>query len=534
MNKNLKEKIKNLPASCGVYIFKDKNANVIYVGKAKNIKKRVSSYFLDKAEGKTLVLIKNIADIETIITNNELEALILESNLIKKHYPKYNVLLKEASKERYVVITNEEFPRLLIVRKNREGRIKKIVGKIYGPFLFGDPKALFIKTLRKIFKIRTCNKMPKKVCLQYYLGNCDGPCEKKISKEEYNKNIQKLKEILEDEQKMLEYIEELKVKMLEEAKNKNFEKAITLRNAIESLENLLTRQNIEKISNLNEDYIAIIKEGNRIYAQVWKMIRGVICGREKYSFESLEEDYLEEFIKGYYQTNPIPSKIFINKLPRNRKLIEKYLSHNANREVKILDATKSKSKNLIELILKNLFLELSAGGTDIAVIELKKALDMQKYPIRIECFDISNLGQEAIVGSMVRFDNAKPSKENYRRFKIKTTKTQNDFQSIKEIVYRRYKRLKQEGKEYPDMILIDGGINQLRAAKRALDELGLDIELFSFEKQNELIYSAKDYKPLDIKNYKEAFLLIKYLIREAHRFALEYNKKIRDKKFETN
>ncbi|MCX8163250.1 MAG: excinuclease ABC subunit UvrC [Candidatus Micrarchaeota archaeon] len=527
MEDELKIKIKNLPKESGVYIFKNKDNEVIYVGKAKNIKKRVLSYFSKEQSGKTLVLVKNIADIESIITNNEYEALLLESNLIKKYYPKYNVHLKDASKERYVVITNEDYPRLLILRKNRVGRIKKISGKIYGPFLFGDPKALFIKTLRKIFKIRICNTMPKKVCLQYYLGNCDGPCEGKITKEEYQKNVEKLKEILEDENKIVEYIEEMKNKMIEEAKQQNFEKAIIIRDSITSLENLISRQNIEKTAAANEDYIVIVQDGKKIYAQIWRMIRGVISQREKFSFEIMEEDGGEEFIKRYYQNNFIPNKIFINKLPKSKKLLEKYLSQLSKKEVRIVDGIKSKNKNLIELILKNINIEKAKGGIDLAVIELKEALKLNNYPINIECFDISNLGKEAIVGSMVRFENAKPKQEEYRRFKIKTTEIQNDFQSIKEIVFRRYFKLKLEKKPYPDLVLIDGGINQLRAAQQALEELGIELELFSFEKQNELIYSTKNLQPIDIHTFKEAFLLIKHLIKEAHRFALEYNKKLR-------
>jgi excinuclease ABC subunit C len=537
MDNSIKNKIiKNLPTTSGVYIFKNKSGEIIYIGKAKNIKKRVLSYFSKENQTpKTAVLVKKIAIIDTIITDNEYEALLLESSLIKQYYPKYNVQLKDASKQKYVLITDEKFPRLLIVRRNREGKIIGPKGRVYGPFIYGEARSLFIRDLRKIFKIRICGaRMPKKVCLQYYLGNCDGPCENKVSKEEYNKNILKVEEILQSQEKLILYIEKLKEEMKKEAQEMNYEKALNIRKKIEALENLLNKQKIEKTDEKNEDYIFISQEKGKVYVQVWRMIRGVIRDREKFSFDITQEDPIEEFLKNYYQNNFIPKKIYIEPLPKEKELIGKYLSYLAQKQVQIIKGSRTKeAKDIIELIAKNVQAQKAKGGIDISIIKMQKVLGLLKPPIIIESIDISNLRDEAIVGSVIRFENAEPKKEDYRRYKIKWTEKQNDFFAIYEVVYRRYKRLKLENKNnYPDLILIDGGLNQLNAAKKALTQVGLDIPLFSFEKQNELVYDAKTLKPIQINKNSDEFLLLKKCISQAHRFALEYNRKIRSKKIE--
>jgi len=520
--------LKNLPKEPGVYIFKNEKDEVIYVGKSKNIKKRVLSYFKEDKNPKTKVLVKNIKNIETILTDNEYEALLLESNLIKKYYPKYNVLLKDTSKEIYVVITAEDFPRVLTIRKNRSGLIKQ-KGKIYGPFLSSDIKKV-VSILRKMFKIRTCKIMPKKVCLQYYLGNCDGPCEGKISQSQYNENVNKLNELLSDEINLLNYLNFLEQEMKKYSQNLEFEKALALRNSINSLRYLLNKQKIEKSDPKNEDYVALQEDNNKVYVQVWKMRNGVICGREKFRFEIMDEDPAEEFIKRYYNASNTPTKIYLNKIPKEKAILEKYLKEQALHHVEIKNGLKRKeSRDLLELILKNIYLEKQKGGIDLSIIQLQKELDLLKPPLIIEAFDISNLKNQGIVAGMVRFENASPNKNEYRKFKIRTTQTQNDFQSIREVVFRRYNRLKTENKRYPDMVLIDGGIGQLSAAKDALEELDIQIPLFSFDKEKELIHFIKNNRFESKKLTQESTMFIKNIINNVHRFALSYNKKIRSK-----
>ena len=520
-----------IPNTCGIYLFRDNENKIIYVGKAKKLKSRISSYFRKNVDRpKTAALVKKIANVEFIITDSEEEAIILESNMIKKHYPKYNLTLRDNSPTAYALITDEKFPRLMIVRKDRNGIIHGPKGKAYGPFMRGSSKGFLFGVLRKAFKIRTCSKMPKKLCLQHHIGNCTGPCEEKISEKKYKENIKQAEKILKDPKSIDKYLEKLQKQMKTASKNKEFEKAIKIRNAWRALSGLTNKMKIDELKDKDEDYIVIWEDNGFAKVQVWKMIHGVIRDREKYDFEYVEKDPLESFLSRYYEMNNIPKNIYVNKKIENLESLESHLLRIRTSAVHInLVPSRGNKKELIDLIEKNIILE-KAGNADPALIRLQKELNLQKIPYVIECFDISNLGKEDVVASMVQLVNAVPKKSNYRKFKIRTVRGQDDFGSIKEVVFRRYRRIRDEGEPMPDIILIDGGIGQLHAAKNALDQLELNIPLFSLAKRNEEIYGLDFLEPLVLAKNNDALHVLQRARDEAHRFAIKYNRSLRKRR----
>lgn len=523
---------KAIPDLPGVYQFKDKEGQIIYIGKAKNLKKRVASYFVKNPESaKTAALVKKISDIDFIVTDSEFEAIMLESNLIKKHYPKFNVLLKDSSPQSYALITDEDFPRVMIVRKDRKGKIRGPKGRAYGPIMKGSGKGLIINVLRKAFRIRTCGSpMPKRLCLQYHMGNCDGPCEMRISERDYNRNIKKVEDLLKNSENIERYVHKIEQDMKTAAKKKDFEKAIKLRSAYYALGSLSNRLKVDDVKDRDEDYIAIWEEKGYARVQIWKKIHGVIRDREKYGFEFTQEDPLDVFMRRYYENNQIPKTIVVNRLPEDSEALEEHLVRLREGAVHIEKSpSRGTKKELIGLIEKNILME-KAGNADPALIRLQKELRLPKVPIVIECFDISNLGDTYVVGSMVQFVNAMPRKNSYRKFKIRSVLGQDDFGSIKEVVFRRYRRLIDEGQPMPDLVLIDGGLGQLHAAKEALEQLELDLPLFSLAKKEELVFGVDLLVPIKMAKNNEALHVLQRARDEAHRFAINYNRKLRRKK----
>jgi len=520
---------RTIPHEPGIYIYKDLKGDIIYIGKAKDLKKRISSYFAKKKQwDKVAALVKKIASVDFIIVDSEEEAILLESNMIKEHYPKYNVSLRDNSPLTYALITNEEFSRLLIVRKDRHGKIRGPPGKAFGPFLAGSGKGLVLGLLRKAFKIRTCGSpMPRKVCLQYHLGNCDGPCEKKISGEEYNVGVGKISSILSNQENVGKYMDEMEVDMKKESTKLNFEKAIQIRNAWRALSGLSGRTKVDEIADRDEDYVVIVDEGGRARVQLWKMIHGVIRNRQKYEFEYAIEDTVSTFLSRYYEQNKIPRNIYLNKIPEDKEALENHLERIRGGAVNLNRfPSKGNRAELGQLIEKNILME-KAGGADLSVVRLQRELNLPKLPYIIECFDVSNLGEKDVVASMVRFANGQPRKSDYRKFRIRTVEGQDDFASIKEAVFRRYRRLLDEGEPLPDIVLIDGGLGQLHAAKNALEQLDVEIPLFSLAKKEELVYGVNLMLPVRMSRNNEALQVLQRARDEAHRFAISYNRKLR-------
>jgi excinuclease ABC subunit C len=473
-------------------------------------------------------MVSQASSLEFIITDSESEALLLESSLIKRHYPKYNIDLKDSEKFTYILITDEEFPRMLLVRRSRGGKFSA-KGKIYGPFVSRSAYVLVASTLRKIFKLRTCRLNQKRPCLQYHLGFCMGTCAGLVTPEEYGKQVEKLEAVLSGGKRLEALLGEMEGEMKSASQKKNFERALELRNAISSLSSLLEQQKIEAGNERDEDFIAILLHEGKAYAQAFKQMGGVIRDRKKYEFPvPISGDALAEFLPIFYEAGGIPRNVYVEQAPDSKSAIEEYLSGKRGGPVSILTPEKGDKKKLLELLRKNILLEIS-GKADPALVELQHELELPSLPRVIECFDISSLYGTSVVGSMVQFVNGKPNKSNYRRFRIRTVEGQDDFASMKEIVFRRYYRIKMEKSQPPDLVLIDGGAGQLNSALSALSELQLPIPCVSLAKEFEEIYHPDRSEPLRLPRSSPALKVLQYARDEAHRFGIRYHRLLRKK-----
>ncbi|MGH9890241.1 MAG: excinuclease ABC subunit UvrC [Nitrososphaeraceae archaeon] len=536
--------VKDIPADPGVYLMKDNTGNIIYIGKAKNLKKRVFSYFSKSysngsgrkdANWKTQKLIAKIADIEFVTTDNEIEAFLLESNLIKRYRPLFNIELKDQQRYTYLKLTQELFPRLLVARRNRRGEFGGPKGKIFGPFVRGSSKFLTVGLLRKLFKIRICNRLPKKPCLQYFMKNCDAPCIKNVTELQYLKNVMSLQDILSGRSSVSKFMMEMQEEMRKAAELQQYEKAKDIRDTLRRLENLRIKQNMEKVSHKNafdEEYIGIMKDKKKGVAHLILLSRkrGVIMDRRKFDFELVGDNSLGTFLLQYYTSVPsVPRYIYVNEEPESKEALEASLEKLCEHQVRIVKISNNfhnkEKKELMNMVVRNL--ELSGQEwNQHSLRELKRELKLGTIPSIIDCFDISNFGTSFAVGSRTRFLDAKPYKEGYRRFKIKTVFNQNDFAMIYEIVSRSYSSI--SGKDQlPDLIVVDGGRGQLRSALDAINKLGLDIPCISLAKEKEEIYTHLLKQPIRLPNTSEALMLLRHIRDEAHRFGLQYNIKLR-------
>ena len=514
-----------IPTNPGIYLMKDSDGKVIYIGKAKNLRNRVKSYFLKNQNYKTQKLVENIADIEFVLTDNESEAFLLESNMIKKYRPMFNIELKDQQRYTYLRISDEKYPRLLVARRTRDGKFLG-KGKTCGPFTQGSSKLLTIGTLRKAFQIRICKTLPKKVCLEYHLGNCEGPCEFKDAQERYPKHVAALEEVLKGKNQTKIFTKKLEEEMHQAAKLQQFERAKDIRDTLIRLDSLQTGQKMEYIKNSDEEYFGIGVKAQTATVMNFRMINGVIRDSDKYFFDLVGDNSFSNFIFQYYSTHKIPKFIFVNEIPDDKKLLESLLSEQTGFSVKISVPVKGKKKDILNLILKNIELIHSKGG-EPGLVELKEILSLPVIPNIIECFDISNHGADFAVGSMSRFVDGKPNKSGYRKFKIKTISGRDDFAMIGEVIKRRYYRLLEEDSEMPDLIVIDGGKGQLSAATRSLESLGLKLPCVSLAKENEEIFVPKKKNSIVIPKYKSSLKILQHARDETHRFGVAYNRTLR-------
>ncbi len=508
----------SLPHQPGCYLFKDNKGIIIYIGKAKNLKKRVSSYFQKSHDdAKTKQLVSRIKSYEIFITNSEVEALILENNLIKKHMPKYNINLKDSKRYAYITIQEEKFPRLLIARK----RLGK--GKFFGPFTSGQTRDYVLEVLKRAFKLRTCNKFPKKECLRYHIKLCDAPCTNKISEKEYDENIKHIELILKGN--ISEIIKKLKINMKKASDNLQFERALDLRNKLQAIKWLQEKQTMERNKIINEDVINYIIKDGIVNLSLLNIAKGIVINKQSFEFD-YTEDFLEEFIRRYYEDNKIPKEIILTKKISESTI--KYIEQLRKTKVKITIPKIGEKKTLLKIIIKNIEIEQFKGQEGLN--ELKKVLKLQEEPKIIECFDISHLGGTSTVASMVQFKDGKENKSEYRRFKIRTVEGIDDFKSIAEVVRRRYTRLVKEKKEFPNLIIIDGGKGQLSFAMKELAKLSLKIPTISIAKRDEEIFFPGLSFPLKLNKKNKGILLLQRIRDEAHRFAITYNRLLRKKK----
>ena len=515
-----------IPLHPGIYIMKDSDDKILYIGKAKNLKNRVKSYFLKNQNYKTQKLVEKIRDIEFVLTDNEEEAFLLEANMIKRYRPPYNIELKDQQRYTYLRITNEQYPHLMVARRTRTGEFLG-GGRVYGPFTRGSSKMLSIGLLRKTFKIRICKKLPKEACLEYHLGNCEAPCEFKQAQENYGKNIAELESILKGKQRLEDFVNKLDLEMKQASESRQYERAKEIHDTLQRLSSLQIKQNMETSRvGSDEEYFGIKIKDQTAYVMSFRLANGVIKDRNKFSFDLVADNSFSSFLSQYYSTNPIPKHIIVSEMPEKKDILEEVLSRNLGFKVNIVVPISGKRREIINLIMRNIALIITKGA-DPALIELQEKLGLENLPRKIECFDISNHGEEYAVGSMSCLVDGRPHKSGYRKFKIKTVKGRDDFAMINEIVKRRYLRLKEEKSGMPDLILIDGGRGQLNAALDALHSVGVMVSCISLAKENEEVYHPKIIKPIVLPRNNPALKILQHARDEAHRFGLAYNRAIR-------
>lgn len=548
MNENLKQSLKLLPSLPGCYLYYNKDNEIIYVGKAKILKRRVMSYFNKKHHDsvKVQVLVSQIERLEYIITNTEVEALILESHLIKKHKPKYNILLKDDKKYPYFLITDEDFPRISVVRKKN---INPEKGRYYGPYT--DVRAMYstLDFLKKIFPLKQC-KTPKfkdRPCLYYHIGRCMAPCQNKVTSEEYKAIVHQAELFLAGKQS--ELMEQLKAQMEKFAASEQFEKAARLRDSYLDLKKTLEKQKVVyENTKLNEDIISFLSEDG-IFAIVILMIReGRLIDKKDFVYEVENEDkneFFATFFKEYYNSLTLgyPDKIVSNELETigEKALYEEWLEILAKKKVKISYGKSTQGKELQMLADKNARVvldnaklkKMSKIRDDFNEIGsyLAEKLQLKNFPHRIECYDISHIQGTNTVASMVTFINGQSKKSEYKRFKINTTEGKpDDFLSMKEVLTRRLNHLGDKNWDKPDLMIIDGGKGQLSSVMEIIEELGISgIDVVSLAKKHEEVFLPKQSSPVILPQNSSALFLFQRIRDEAHRFAITYHRKLRSK-----
>lgn len=547
----LAEKLKDLPTAAGIYLHKNAAGKIIYVGKAKNLRNRVRQYFQSSRhqDYKTRQLVKLIADLEFIVVDNEVEALVLESNLIKKHRPRFNILLKDDKSYPHLKLTNEPFPKVVVTRK-----IVRDGSHYYGPFL---PAALARRTLNLVnraFQLRTCEieidgKLPRP-CLEYHLKRCLGPCVKGLcTQEEYQEAAADVKILLEGRNKELS--KDLEQRMWKFSEDGQYELAAKYRDLRNTVIALGEQQKMATTADRDVDILGFYRERQRLALQLFTMREGRIVGRREFFWEDLPEDdsfnaaeFLGEVLAQYYMTDYVPLEIHVPQDFEDREILEKVLTARRGRRVRILDPKRGMKRHLVELVETNAkiafeqrFRVLKPDAKQV-LGELQEVLELSYFPERIESFDISNISGSENVAGIVVFENGKPARAQYRRFIIKTVEGANDFASMNEAVFRRYKRMLDEQKPLPQLIFIDGGKGQLTAAAAAMQALDLEqimlVGLVKPPKKHSdishlLIYGRED-QPIPFDRNSLAFRLILQIREETHKTAVEFHRKRREKR----
>lgn len=524
------------PSSSGVYLWRNPEGTVIYVGKAKNLKNRLSSYFSGNKDIKTRLLISHAQSIEYIKTANEYEAFLLENNLIKNYTPKYNINLKDGKSYPVLRITKEQFPRLFKTRS-----VVHDGSTYFGPFPDVGALDTFIETLYRLYPLRHCKKFKKREapCMYYHIGRCKAPCCSKISEQSYKEFFGEIFQLLEG--KGEETVRHLQEEMKKAAKELNFEKAARLRDGIAAL-NVMQNQNIVEDFDMNDrDYIAHYREGELVSFTVLKMRSGKLLGRDNYRTVSLNEDtdLIPEFLQAYYTSKEeIPPQIFVP-TKDGLDLITRWMSEElqANTKISLVCSTMENAARhtaamnmAFENAHEDIIRRLRDRGDIPALQELQQVLGLEKLPLRIEGFDIAHIGGKFPVASLISFYNGNPDKKNYKYFRLRTTNgIIDDFQSMREAAARRYTRLVNENAELPDLILIDGGIGQVNAVKGVLQSLNLSIPIAGLAKRDEEIYRPNDSVPVSLPKRSDALRLLQRIRDETHRFATSRNQNLRTK-----
>ena len=549
IDKNVLNQVKLMPKLPGSYQFYDKNGDVIYVGKAKNLFNRVRSYFVSNDSIKVNVMVPKIAKIECIVVDSEVEALILESELIKKYKPRYNVLLKDDKKFPYFVITDEEYPRIKVVRKANKNPVK---GKYFGPYT--DSRAMWatLEVLGKIFPLKKCDrpKFSSRPCLYYDMGQCMAPCQRLISPDDYNKILKDVELFLTGRRS--ELLKMLKEQMKIASDNLEFEKAAKYRNSYDDIQKTMEKQKVvSENTSINKDYIGVISENNIFCAAILEIRDGCLVNKKDFDFKGYSlsgESDLSEIVKAvmreYYSVlrdEDIPKNIVVGDLPDDKAIYEDWLSTRRGASVKLVAAKSGKDVEILELARKNAVYNLEQLKLkSIQEIQndynevgsyIKEKLGLKKFPHIVECYDISHIQGTNTVASGVVFENGAPKKSLYKKYKLKTIQKGevNDFKSMNEILSRRFKRIKDRNDYVPDLIIIDGGKGQLSSAYSAMKEWGLDIDMVSLAKREEEVFLPNVSKSVLFPLNSGALHFFQRIRDEAHRFAITFHRQLRDK-----
>ncbi len=532
---DLKSKIGRMPKKPGIYFFKDKRGQVIYIGKARSLKDRVKSYFLPTSDVKIKKILSETEDIDFILTDSAKEAAFLENNFIRQHQPKFNLRLKDDKSFPYLKLTfQEKFPTLYLTR-----RVEEDGAKYFGPFSPASQARNTIHLSAKYFGLRTCQEaVPgrrKRPCLDYDLKLCSAPCVDYISESDYRESVKNALLFLEGKTEKLLKI--LKKKMQEASYRQEFEQAAHWRDIIRTIEEIKAKPKLISVGMENKDIFGYSRENKNVALYVFFMRKGKVIESEEEFFQENEnipdKKILSNYLKKFYKhRKSMPDKILLPFTPEEKDEIIKILSRLKGEKIDIIIPRKGKNKKLVDLASSNAEILLRKKYERITpLMEIKKIFDLKSIPERIEGFDISNIGGEESVGSLVVFENGKPQKNDYRKYKIKTVAAPNDVASLQEVIRRRYKRRLEEKKALPDLILVDGGKGQLNAARGALTDLGVGhLPVVALAKKEETIFTPEQKKGINLERTSPALKLFQNIRDEAHRFALSFHRLRREKR----
>ena len=549
----LEQKLKEIPASPGVYLHKDAAGKILYIGKAKSLRSRVRQYF--QAGGpvrfgydiKTVELVKQIADVEFIVTDNEVEALILEATLVKQHQPRFNYKLKDDKSYPHLKLTiNEPFPKVVITR-----RIQRDGALYFGPFLPASLARKTIDVINRTFQLRTCDieidgKAPRP-CLEYHIKRCLGPCVKGLcTPEQYQEAVRDVRLLLEG--RNTELADTLEGRMTQASEDTRYELAAKYRDLRKTVVKLSEQQKMASSPERDVDIFGYYREGQRLALQLFTLREGHVVGRREFFWEDLPADdfnpapFLSEVLAQYYSSDYVPKEIYVPVDFDDRALLEKALSTRKGRRVRIIDPQRGEKRDLIDLVEKNAKLAFEQRfrvlkpDMKLVLEELQETLELPHFPARIESFDVSNIQGAENVAGMVVCENGKMNRSQYRKFRIRTVEGSNDVASMREVVFRRYRRVLDEGKPLPDLIMIDGGKGQLGAAASAMRELGLEaIPMVGVVKpplrHNEvshLLVKGREDEPVYLDSHSLILRLLQMIRDETHRYAVTYHRKRRE------
>lgn len=556
---DIQEELKKLPIKPGVYIMKDENGDIIYIGKAVVLKNRVRQYFQHSAahSPKVHAMVARIKTFEYIVTDSELEALILECNLIKKHKPKFNILLKDDKNYPYIKVTmNEDYPRVLMTR-----RLEKDGARYFGPYSNAFAVKETIDLIKKLFPIKTCNKVfPRDIgkgrpCLNYHIYQCLGPCRGDVDKGEYRALMKDICNFLAGKQD--EVLKRLEEQMKEAAATMEFEKAAKIRDKIKSVRHIAERQKVLSTAMEDQDIVAFAKGPTDSCVQVFFVRGGKLIGREHFIFQGVgdveDRELMTSFVKQFYNSAAyVPNEILLQEDIDEANIIESWLSNKRSSKVHLKVPRRGEKLQLVEMVSQNALLTLTQFKDRVIKEELEsneglqgmaELLQLEELPKRIEAYDISNTGTSEMVASMVVFENGKAQNSEYRRFKIKSLDSQNDYASMQEVIYRRFKHAEKEmqdeagsdGKfiKLPDVILVDGGLGHVNSVKEVMRDLKVDIPVFGMVKNDKHRTRGlvSDEQEFDLSRNLPLLRFITSIQDEAHRFAVEYNRRLRTKRY---